>query len=139
MESKRAKLPNVGTVDEAVGIAASTRIRNNTIKLAKLFIAVKCNMKLSRFSAKFEGVSEKNWIIEFRQHAKKLTCNIFVDTLHIIQIFNLQSKCQIIPKAVRSGLSGGSQKTTNVRQARNTHGIVSMYVESTFFLCSEMS
>ena len=34
-----SKLPNVGTVDEAVGIAASTKMRNNTIKLAKLFIA----------------------------------------------------------------------------------------------------
>ena len=31
--------PNVGTVDAAVGIAASTKIRNNTRKLAKQFIA----------------------------------------------------------------------------------------------------
>ncbi len=31
--------PRVGTVDEAVGMAASTRIRNRTMKLAKLFIA----------------------------------------------------------------------------------------------------
>ena len=66
-----------------------------------------------------------------------------VDSFDIIQIlyyiYCITAKCQILPKAVRSGLSGGSQKTTNVRQARNTHGIVSMYVESTFFLWSEMS
>ena len=65
------------------------------------------------------------------------------DSFDIIQNIVLhkfvESKCQILPKAVRSDLSGGSQKTTNVRQARNTHGIVSIYVERTFFLWSEMS
>ncbi len=44
-----------------------------------------------------------------------------------------------IPKAVRSGLSGGNQNTTSVRHARNTQGMVSMYVESTIFRCREMS
>lgn len=32
-------IPNVGTVEDAVGMAASTSMRNNTIKLAKLFMA----------------------------------------------------------------------------------------------------
>jgi len=38
-----------------------------------------------------------------------------------------------VPSPVRSGLSGGSQNTTSVRQARKMHGRVSMYVDRTRF------
>ena len=39
-----------------------------------------------------------------------------------------------VPRDVLSGLSGGSQNTSSVRVARNTHGNVKMYVENTIFL-----
>ena len=39
-----------------------------------------------------------------------------------------------LPSAVLSGLSGGNQNTTSVKQARNTQGNVRMYDENTSFL-----
>ena len=68
-----------------------------------------------------------------KAHFLKKRCVPLACELYLHSLYSFIS-LEHVPRDVLSGLSGGSQNTSSVRVARNTHGNVKMYVENTIFL-----